>query len=225
MLRQLQGHATKTDLVYSSLIDAIVKGELKPGSRLIVKEISKQLGVSDSPIREALRRLEAMGFVQIEPCIGAIVTKPSAKWIEEVFILRAALESMALRMSIPWLEESDIRELTKIYESMEKCCVEKKYNEFSLQDRKFHKSLYKKNPYESLNNMISELWMKSEFGRAVFHLVPSSMSISQLEHKKILDAIHHHNIEEAESIIKEQKNRVGKELRKYLETEKKESSQ
>lgn len=219
MLHLLKNHTTKTDLVYSTLIEAIANGHIKPGSRLIIKEISTDLGVSDSPVREALRKLEVMGFVEIEPCVGAIVTKPSPKWIEEVFIIRAALEGMAVRLSIPFLAENDLAELIRLDQDMHRLEEEKDYHEYSQIDRKFHRTLYKKNSCETLKNMIEELWLKSEFGRAVFDIVPKSVAVSKLEHKRLLDAVREKDVDEAEKIIRDQKIRVGMELRQYLENE------
>ena len=84
---------SKNEVVYDLLRQSIIEGEYKPGKRLVIDELAVTLGVSQSPIREAMRQLEADGFVTIEPYVGATVTKINADFIFEVFGLLESLES------------------------------------------------------------------------------------------------------------------------------------
>ena len=70
-MRQIEPVRSKNELVYISLKTAIIQGELEPGSRLVIDELANKLGVSQIPVREALRQLEADGFVSIKPQITA----------------------------------------------------------------------------------------------------------------------------------------------------------
>jgi DNA-binding GntR family transcriptional regulator len=216
MLKPLHEHTTKTELVYKSLVDAIVANELVPGTRLIIQDIARQLSVSDIPVREALRKLEATGLIEVRPHQGAIVTRPSPEWIEEIFVMRAALEGTAIRTSIPLLLRRDIEKIRKMNISMKASLRAGDYKEYSRLNREFHWAIIAKSPYPNLLNLIDELLMKSEFGRAIFGLKPTTMGISDAEHDRLVEAIQKKDIDRAEEINREHRSRVGKELAEII---------
>ena len=84
------------DQVFEVLRQHIVTGELQPNQRLIESEIAKELGVSRTPVHEALKRLEVMGYVSTLPGSGLIVTEHSTRQIQSLFEIREALETMAI---------------------------------------------------------------------------------------------------------------------------------
>ncbi len=210
MLKLAKQFSTKAELVYQSLVDAIVANRLTPGTRLIVKEIADQLSVSDIPVREALKMLEATGLIETKPYIGSVVATPSPEWIEEVFVMRAALESMATRMSIPFLSETEIQEIIKIDNRMK----EQKNNsvEYARLNREFHMAIMGKAPYPKLLSMIEELLVKSQYGRAIFGLKPGTVKTSDLEHDLLIEALQNRDVEKAEMITRDHRLRVGNEL-------------
>ena len=91
-MRQIQRVPSKNELVCESLRTAIVQGELAPCERLVIDELATRLGVSQIPVREALRQLEADGFVTIQPHIGATVTGIQPGLMTEIFGLLEAME-------------------------------------------------------------------------------------------------------------------------------------
>ncbi len=210
MLKLAKQFSTKAELVYQSLVDAIVANRLTPGTRLIVKEIADQLSVSDIPVREALKMLEATGLIETKPYIGSVVATPSPEWIEEVFVMRAALESMATRMSIPFLSETEIQEIIKIDNRMK----EQNNNsvEYARLNREFHMAIMGKAPYPKLLSMIEELLVKSQYGRAIFGLKPGTVKTSDLEHDLLIEALQNRDVEKAEMITRDHRLRVGNEL-------------
>ena len=78
---------SKNEVVYDLLHQAIIRGDYKPGERIVIDELASRLDVSQIPIREALRQLEADGFVTNEPYVGVTVTGISADFIFEIFAL------------------------------------------------------------------------------------------------------------------------------------------
>jgi len=210
LLKIAKQFSTKAELVYQSLVDAIVANRLTPGTRLIVKEIADQLSVSDIPVREALKMLEATGLIETKPYIGSVVATPSPEWIEEVFVMRAALESMATRMSIPFLSDADIQEIINIDNRMK----EQKHNsvEYARLNREFHMAIIGKAPYPKLLSMIEELLVKSQYGRAIFGLKPGTVKTSDLEHDLLIEALQNRDVEKAERITRDHRLRVGTEL-------------
>lgn len=210
MLKIAQQFSTKADLVYQALVDAIIGNRLTPGTRLIVKEIAEQLSVSDIPVREALKMLEATGLIETKPYIGSVVATPSPEWIEEVFVMRAALESMATRTSIPFLSDADIQNIIDIDNRMK----EQKHNsvEYARLNREFHMAIMGKTPYPKLLSTIEELLVKSQYGRAIFGLKPGTVKTSDLEHDQLIEALQSRDAEMAEKITRDHRLRVGNEL-------------
>ena len=210
MLNIAKRFSTKAEFVYQTLLDAIVGNTLTPGTRLIVKDIANQLSVSDIPVREALKMLEATGLIETKSYAGSVVTTPSPEWIEEVFVMRAALESMAIRTSIPFLKDSDIKNIIDIDNRMK----EEKGNptEYARLNRNFHKAIMDKSPYPNLLNMIEDLLVKSQYGRAIFGLKPGTVKASDLEHDQLIEALQNRDVDRAEVITRDHRLRVGSEL-------------
>src|SRR5215475_11563901 len=90
-------YRSKNELVYQRLRTAIIHGEYQPGSRLVIDQLAAELGVSQIPIREAVRQLEADGFVTIEPYTGTTVTDINANLIVEIFALLESFEVICSR--------------------------------------------------------------------------------------------------------------------------------
>ncbi len=216
MLKPLQEHATKAELVYKSLVDAIVENELLPGARLIIQDIARRLSVSEIPVREALKKLEATGLIEVRPHQGAIVTRPSPEWLEEIFVMRAGLEGTAIRTSIPLLLTRDIDKIRAMNSSMKACLKSGDYKEYSRLNREFHWAIIAKCPYPNLLNLLNDLLMKSQFGRAIFGLKSAAMQISNTEHDRLIEAICKGDIDRADEINREHRSRVGKEIAEII---------
>jgi len=216
VLKLVREYSTKAELVYKTLMEAIVASKLTPGTRLIVREIADQLSVSDIPVREALKMLETTGLIQTQPYIGSVVTTPSAEWIEEVFVMRAALESMAIRTSLPFLEDTDIEEILAINAEMKHTAKSEDTAKYARLNREFHKVVMAKSPYPALLSMIDDLLVKSEYGKAIFNLKPTTVRISDSEHDRLLQAIRARNGAKAEAITRDHRLRVGRQLAQVI---------
>lgn len=100
---------SKNELVYDALKQAILQSELAPGQRLVIDDLAAAMGVSPIPVREALRQLEADGFVSIEPYVGATVTPIHVGLITEIFALLEGLEVISSRAACAVMTEDDVR--------------------------------------------------------------------------------------------------------------------
>jgi DNA-binding GntR family transcriptional regulator len=108
------------DQISAWLTNAILDGTIKEGDRLIETDLQKQFGVSRSPIREALRALNKMGLVVINPRRGTFVKKVTRNDIEEQFPIRAVLEGIAARLAFERMKDEDLDEIEKTFQKMEK---------------------------------------------------------------------------------------------------------
>lgn len=97
----------------------IIKGIIKPGERLVEPKLSEMLGISRTPIREALRLLEMEGFIEIIPRRGAVVTTLTRKDIDDIFVIKMKLEPLASKLAVKLLEKSDIDKMKELSAKME----------------------------------------------------------------------------------------------------------
>ena len=112
-----------TRTVKSSLVDNlrddILRGDLVPGQSIRLEEVAARFDVSTTPVREALRDLEAEGMVTIFPHRGAMVTKLSADDLRDIYDIRATLEAMATRLAVPHMTEATLSQLLSYFEQMD----------------------------------------------------------------------------------------------------------
>jgi DNA-binding GntR family transcriptional regulator len=114
------GKQTAQDIVLASMRDAILSGQLPPGSKLRQEKLAERFGTSRIPVREALRALEYEGLVRSTPYRGFTVTQLDADDIEEVYDLRILLEGHAVRLAVPLMTDDDLRTLEELYSEMTK---------------------------------------------------------------------------------------------------------
>jgi len=119
-MEQIQVPPSKTDLCYSSLHAAILRGDLKPGSRIVIDELARQMGVSSIPIREALQRLQAEGLVDTAPHVGARVAEMDSHSIYEIFELKEAMEIISGRAACQRMSEDELQKAESILRAMDR---------------------------------------------------------------------------------------------------------
>lgn len=201
---------TKLEVVFNVLKENILSGNLQPGARLVFKKIAQELGVSEIPVREAIRMLEAQGLVTIKPHTGAEVVRFDIEDIEEIFNIRGLLEGYAARTALPYITEEVIAELYNCLEEMRECLRKNDTVAFGLLNREFHKKIYVHSPYKRLYRMLFDLWDGAERTRAVFSYAKSRPQESLKEHEEIINVLKEGNAEKIEKIVRKHKERVGK---------------
>ena len=107
------------DQVYDHLFKAIISGELKPGEKLVENELCKEFGTSRAPIRESFRILESEGLIVIQPRKGTYVKALTRGDIEEAFAVREALESLAAKLAVPHMTETEMNALANFIKEMD----------------------------------------------------------------------------------------------------------
>jgi DNA-binding GntR family transcriptional regulator len=130
---------TREGLVADKLRQAILVGHFRPGEKLDQGVIAKQLEVSMSPLREAIRTLAAEGLISIYPHRGAVVTERSREELEELHLIRALLEGTAARLAVPHLDDARLARLKAILEAATET---QKFDRIQLLNHGFHYTLY-----------------------------------------------------------------------------------
>lgn len=206
---------TKNVAVYRKLRQAILKGKLKPGQKIVMADLAKAFGLSETPVREAIRRLESDGYVQFTPHTGAVVTKIDEGELVEVYLIRIALEALATRLASPHITDKDIDFLIKKNQEIEAAIQQKKYENIGSINKDFHLRIYKAAPFPRLYKMICDLWDTFERWPSVFAYVPERAVASVEEHKKIIQALKMGDTDLADRLMKEQKEHAMEALQKY----------
>lgn len=177
------------DVVFESLREAILEGKLKPGQRLMEVQLAEQLGVSRTPVREAIRKLELEGLVVMLPRKGAYVANMSLKDIIDVLEIRASLEGLAASLAAERINPENIKKLEKIVEEFEERTIASDIDTLLKKDVEFHECIFKATNNKKLHHLINSLW-EQVYRFRVTYISDYDSSISIVnEHKLILDAI------------------------------------
>ncbi len=207
---------TKTEVVHERIREEIMTGKIKPGQRLVMSDLAKDFGLSEIPVREAIRRLESEGIVQFTPHVGAVVSEINENEFLEIYIIRIELESLATRLAAPHIKEKDIDFLYNLIQKAEIAIKQNKNEKLGPLNKDFHLKIYQAAPYPHLFGMIVSLWEKFELTKSVFAYVPKRAVPSWNEHKSIVDALKTNDAELASSLVRKQKLRTMSALEKYL---------
>lgn len=206
---------TKNAAVYEALREGIIDGKLKPGQKIIMSEVAKKFGLSEIPVREAIRRLESDGFVELTPHVGAVVSKIDERELVETYLIRIELEALATRLAAPHVTSHDIGFLEQKNREMKIAINKNMPEKLGRLNKEFHLRIYQAAPYPYLLKLISDLWEKVERTQSVFAYVPERATASVEEHTKIITALRSKDTLLAENLIKQQKNRTMLALQRY----------
>lgn len=185
--------------VKNYLAEVILKGDYKPGDRLIETQIARDLGVSQAPVREAIRDLEQMGIVYTEPYKGTYVRKLSVKDLKNVYDVRAELEGLAIRTAVELLTGDEIKTLESIAEQMIKEAGNLQ-RQIPL-DIAFHEAIVK----ASQNSILEKVWQTVSMSHWTYlgtYYYKHDMDQLVKRHLPILDAIKKRDVRGAEKLMR-----------------------
>jgi DNA-binding GntR family transcriptional regulator len=149
-----------SDQIRDIIADSILSGELEPGDRVAENNMARKLGVSQAPVRDAIRDLVFMGFLKSEPYKGATVRSFTQEDLNEVYLVRASLESLAARLAAPLITDEDIQNLEKILKDMVNAAKKGDAKGSSGLNTQFHETILE----ISGNRLLHKLWKTLQFG-------------------------------------------------------------
>ena len=193
---------SKNEIVHDLLHQEIIRGEYKPGERIIIDDVAARLGVSTIPVREALRQLEADGFVDIVPYIGATVTEIGADSIFGIFALLETMEAICARTVCGCMSEEEIQNLQNMVQQMDECLDEPEI--WSNLNKEFHLQIC---DYAN-SKLIREMMHKvlEHWDRLRVHYMNDVLGLrlemAQVEHRQIIAAFHSGDADEAERLVR-----------------------
>lgn len=170
------------------LVDRIVKGDLVPGERIVESRLAKELSISQSPVREALRDLAAIGLVEIESRRGARVRQPSAKELRDVSEVRSEIDAMAARLAAKRLDDDTIDELRAAHRTMTHCLEDRDYVGMTAADAEFHRVIARASGNQAVERVFGQL---EPFARTFITLTSPNVELGGIlrQHGEILDAL------------------------------------
>ncbi|MCX7920438.1 MAG: GntR family transcriptional regulator [Clostridia bacterium] len=189
--------------VFNQLQNDILNGKYQPGESLIETRLCDDLGVSRTPIREAIRQLELEGLVQSIPNKGAIVKGISAKDIEDIYTIRMLIEGLAARWATEKITPEELEELKEAVE-LEEFYTMKNDTEHLLKfDSKFHEIIFKASKSKPLMHTLKTFHHYVQRARNTSLRCPGRAEEVLMEHKAILQAIINGEAEKAEKLTTE----------------------
>ncbi len=202
----LDGYKPLRDVVFETLRDAIITQVLKPGERLMEIQLADEMGVSRTPVREAIRKLELEGLVVMVPRKGAYVAGVSMKDIHEVYEVRAALEMLAVTLAAERITDEELDALER--QVLKESEVEKNGDEHALDniiyiDSTFHDIIYQAAHNQRLVQFVNILQEQLQRFRAASLSRPGRSKTALVEHKQIVEALAERNGELAAKLAKE----------------------
>ncbi|KUO78610.1 MAG: GntR family transcriptional regulator [Desulfosporosinus sp. BRH_c37] len=195
----LDGYKPLREIVFESMREAILNGILEPGERLMEIQLAEEMGVSRTPVREAIRKLELENFVVMIPRKGAYVAGVSSKDVADVFEIRSALEGLAAGLAAERITEDELEQMERVlfFRASE---IEMDLEQFVKSDTDFHALVYKASRNERLIQILANLREQIQRFRATSLAVPGRHKLAIEEHRMIVEALRNHNSEEAQSL-------------------------
>jgi DNA-binding GntR family transcriptional regulator len=187
--------------IREQLIEDILNGRLQPGARIVETRIAQQFGVSQGPVREALRDLELFGFVVSSPFRGTQVRQITTDDLLQIYPIRAALEAVAARAAAERIDDATLNHLEELITSMREAAARDDHRAQADADHAFHAAIVK----ASGNHMLEHVWQTMRLSittcvtRSVTH-----RSLHELaeRHTVVLDALRAHDPDRAEAAIR-----------------------
>ncbi len=216
MIKRLPERRVLREDIRDRLIEEILGGYLVPGDRLVETRIAQNYGVSQAPVREALRDLELLGFIVSAPFRGSVVREISTTDLVQIYPIRAVLEGLAARDAATRITAADLKRLESLTTSMQKSAARGDTRAAIADDFAFHLTVVE----ASGNWLLKQFWERMRLATSTFLTVSRShhalAEIAQ-RHTPVLEALRARAPEAAERAMRRHIEEPGEWLRQALE--------
>jgi DNA-binding GntR family transcriptional regulator len=190
-----------TKLLVEKLKEAIVAGKLAPGETLSKTELAAALKVGPVALREALRALEAEGYVTFRPADQVIVSKPTAEEIEDAYAIAGALEGLAARLAVERARPDEIEHLRDLHQALKEAHRKRDLVRYFDANGNFHRFIAEIARNERLYRLIEQMRDEIRKTKTLLLRVPQRLDHSMREHDQIMDAFLKKNATLAEATL------------------------
>jgi DNA-binding GntR family transcriptional regulator len=197
-------HLTKQQYVYSTLREAIILCELRPGERLVIDELARRLDISIIPVREALRLLESEGLVVNIAHVGSTVAPISRQSIVEVFTILEGLETVSARAAATVAGEEDLASLIEIVTAMDRALEEGLQSRWAELNTRFHLAISGLSGMPMLHEMLQRALDHWDRVRRFFftNVFTRRAEVAQHEHHQMLQLMMSRDLVKLEEIMR-----------------------
>ncbi|NLB84459.1 MAG: GntR family transcriptional regulator [Synergistaceae bacterium] len=203
-MREPRLYTTSADYAYQELRHRIITKQLKPGQRLPEVTIAVQMGVSRTPVREALRRLASEGLVIIIPNSGARLAAPTAKEIEDTFLVREQLECLAIRLAADRVGERHLRRLEEAIVEESRAIDQRDLEVYLEVNETFHKTLADASGNKVLAEYVENILARTNAYIVFYDPFYERESIPTVEaHREILVALRSRDAEKCVKLMRQ----------------------
>ena len=213
-----QVHKQLRNVVADRMRTGILEGRYKPGEWMRQEKIAQELGVSQMPVREALKELASEGLIEHVPYRGARVVDISANDVEDIYALRAFLESRAAGFAARQITPEELVELKQLQDEIEKYSAPEHLVRYRELNRRFHELIFTASRRDYLIRTLKLLWaafptmLMGNYPRTASQPLVGRDSVDLLEHATIIDALEKGNASAAQETMKEHIESVMREL-------------
>ena len=184
----LPEHYSLSQRVFRVVEKAILTGTIKPGERIIETDLAKRLGTSKSPVREALRRLEGEGVVELLPRKGYVVKGIDRKRVDDFFDIMLIVEPATVKMSLRKKQDDVCKEFDQFIAKMERQLKKKDYESYLVSNDEFHMYFYRLADNEWATKFSQMLRKQADMLRSLSLFTRNRFTPSIVEHKAIVEA-------------------------------------
>jgi DNA-binding GntR family transcriptional regulator len=209
-------HKTKSEVALEALRFALIRGELGEDRRLTLAELQESLGMSSTPIREAIRILETEGLLQNEPHRGVRVRSMTLSEVAEVYLLRAPLERIAGELAAQGLTDQHVRALERAQDKFKRAATRGDDAAMTRTNTDFHYVIYGAAGSRHLQRIIAQLWVPYSWG-AKWGLTGAPESVE--EHAGIVEALERRDGKTAGQRLEQHTLRVYKTIANFARSE------
>ncbi len=221
----LDSYRPLRDVVVDNLRQAIVSGQFPAGMRLMELQLAEKMGVSRTPVREAIRKMELEGLVVMIPRRGAYVADISIKDINEVYEIRTALDVLTAGLAAERIDDDEIREMKELLDADKPLVVAKDYPKIIENDTAFHDVIYKASRNKRCMNIISNLREQITVIRGRSMPYPGRLDDMIKEHENIYEAIAQRSVDKAQKAVRTHMENAERTLLKVIEAQEKASEE
>ena len=212
----MEAYRSKVDIIYDYLLENIGRRNYKQGSKLVISQIAREMETSEIPVREALRRLESEGYVEIRANQGAFVTGTANGKILTTFQIRGVLEGFATRVAIDFMTPKAYEDLEELNRKLEQCWKQGDQKLFGQYNMEFHQRIYQQIPQTDLREMLNDMWKRWSITRSVFALAPDTSKEILEQHEQMIQLMKTKQYDAVELLVRRHKFRAGVRMHRDL---------
>jgi DNA-binding GntR family transcriptional regulator len=222
LLIDTESHKQLRNIVAEQMRNAILNGRYKPGEWLRQERIAHDLGVSQMPVREALKELTAEGLIEHVPYRGARVIAFSLEDVLDLYAHRAYIESRAASIAAEVITPAELSAIKKLQTEVEKYGAPEAVANYRELNRKFHQQIYMASKREYLIRTLNQMWaafptmLIANFAATSGQPLPERDPVDAIEHRAIVSALEAHDSQAAEKAMREHILVTGSHLINFL---------